>query len=72
MTADAMLRLILTSRVYDVARDDAARRGAPAVAPDRQPGVPEARGSAADLHLQAARRHNRMAHLSADERRRAA
>ena len=56
MTQESMLRLILTSRVYDVARSTPLDDGAPAVAAHRQPGAPEARGSAADLHLQASRR----------------
>ena len=56
MTADEMLRLILTSRVYDVARVHPAGSREAAVGAHRAPGLPEARGSAADLHLQAARR----------------
>ena len=70
MTADAMLRLILTSRVYDVARAtplDAARRLSQRTGnqvflkrEDLQPIF--------TFKLRGA--HNRMAHLSADERRR--
>ena len=52
---DSMLRLILTSRVYDVcARPRSTRRRA--CPPARLRGAAQARGSAAGLQLQAARR----------------
>ncbi len=51
-----MLRLILNSRVYDVAHETPLEPARPPVAPAAEPGPAQARGSAAGLQLQAARR----------------
>ena len=53
---DAMLRLILTSRVYDVCRETPLDAGASPVPAARQRDPAQARGPAAGLQLQAARR----------------